>query len=421
MRSTSAILWLAVASAGLILLLLSRGGSPSAPAQKVRSDSSQKSPAVESSSRGEASSSRGDEPKALHVLVKNTGGEPLAGAQIELLRRKPKRWITISGVALPRTDFEAVWNGRTAKTGGVSIPYPQAGGLYFLRCSAPGYPPCLWPLDRRSAREGHLLLEVARGGTLSAFGLPGAGIPVLLLGRNGLLRLSESDTEGKALFEDLPQGSYALFIGDPQIRGIMEIDAATQREQQVAFPYKVIEGKVTSVDLRPVVSGMATLEGGIQGAPADIEVTLRSSSSSAFVPRTHRLGREGRFRFRFLPPGSYQLVVTPALGEAHVLEVDLSPGDHRELSLALPLAALEGVVFKSDRNKPAAGVSVAVQPLRGTGILRAVTASDGTFRFAGLLPGGYRVTVETPESGTAGSKELHLESGKAQVRIDIGQ
>jgi len=117
-------------------------------------------------------------------------------------------------------------------------------------------------------------------------------------------------------------------------------------------------------------------------------------------------------------PGAYELVVTPALGKAHVIDVSLGRGDRREIEFAFSLASVSGVVLRRTEGTPLAGLPASLAPEMGSGQLAGETDENGAFSFTGLVPAdtGW-CSAETPPTAPAREVRFCARGGADALRV----
>ncbi len=197
-------------------------------------------------------------------------------------------------------------------------------------------------------------LHVIRGSVVGPGGLPGANLPVRLVGEYGRSCQTTTDANGKfqvAASGDLGQTVAIIRAGD------------------LATPQRLIrinKGKALDLKLEPA----STLEGFVrdqdtQTPIAGATVIIRPPFANSFrIEAT--TGKDGRYKLAGIPAGEYTITAS-APGHFHRIlrsefpKVTLASGEYNETSIDLHrVALLRGKVI-DDAGKPVAGALVATR------------------------------------------------------------
>ena len=113
---------------------------------------------------------------------------PARDARVALVARGEAQWRTTAGVSVRVIPERVLWEAVTDAEG--RIPWPPEGdvppGSYALRVTQKGYAPATRAVTLPAERFEEPIV-LTHGGTLTATGLPDAGIPVLASSREGAL------------------------------------------------------------------------------------------------------------------------------------------------------------------------------------------------------------------------------------------
>ncbi len=423
MRVYGHLFWFFLAAAGALLLYLGKTGDRSGPAPGIEGDSLAAAPAPAGAGpRDNAAktmtprrnAARGSEKPR---VVSTDGGTPIPGARVCLCEPAEPEWVQVTGTCVLRASAQVVWQDTTGSDGTFTWPNDLVGGTYLLTVEAEGYAPRSQSLTLPQPVPGSVF-ELSTGGTLLVTGLETANVPVIVTAPRGLVLLKKTAAQGEARFSNLAPGSYAVMIGDPHMGGIARSRAPGQRRAP-PYEHEVREDATVRVDLSRKRAALAEVRGHMIGASQG-EITLRSRRDTPFLLRTHPLGNDGAFSFTFVPPGEYELVLMPALGRAHVVEITVEKGESRDIESAFPLAAISGVVLGANDAKPLPRADVRLQVEDGSGELAAITDERGTFRFENLIPGAYRLRVTgTTEGQSPLTRQVIARAGAPQAAIRI--
>jgi hypothetical protein len=188
------------------------------------------------------------------------------------------------------------------------------------------------------------------------------------------------------VFESLERGSYVVLAKGSgplqQLAGKAVVGATDEREIALEIPKRKARGRVTLAG-KPVGAVGVNFENTQWHWTAFVEADANGAfSADIWESGEFELGLRGGA----LPAPVFRKVRVPA-GEVAQLDIDL------------PARSVRGKVLDAARNRPVAGAVVVVRnrtPGKVTS-LRRVSAADGTFEFAGLESGSYRLEMAAPE------------------------
>jgi len=254
-------------------------------------------------------------------------------------------------------------------------------------------------------------------GRVTSGGRPIEGAKVMILSMDPAHRFTSApptavftDQEGRFQVEGLPGGEYLIWILAQESRGPRKSWTVTLRNGkrtrlEAAFGSCVVEGRLLPKGKCRSLEGRTVL--------------LMKEGKTVAAAVTDE---EGRFRMKYLNPGTYQVVLQPdpdtkkgdPLGALGPIQVG---GTSRLVKVTLPVqgaAALEGRVL------PAPGEKLEVQ-VRVEGwktAFSAETDEKGTFRIQGIPPG--RTTLVVQGKGKRGSARVTtLPGGTARVVLPL--
>jgi len=279
-------------------------------------------------------------------------------------------------------------------------------------------------------------------GKVLAGAVPASGIEVHLrpAGRPSFMgggRTASTDSHGNYNFEDVTAGSYEISAIVPgaalEKKEPVELEAGQARSADLVFGGSTISGRVVeqgtdkpaagvNINVTPVVES----EGSHQQFAFEMVMVDNTGSSGSSVTigggpeKLVRTDGDGRFEVRYLEPGQYQI---EASGEGFVRvapeQVEVKDGENRD-DVVLHVqrgAVLTGVVRDSATGQKLDKVPVRLESAGNTNM---TVTTDGVYRFEGLEPGDY--TVSVMGSGfmaePLASEAIKLEGGE-QATLDL--
>jgi hypothetical protein len=309
--------------------------------------------------------------------------------------------------------------------------------LYLALLQAPATPRL--PSEANASLRGHVYNR------LTGEAVPGATLWLRdLKGKESLTTIT--DSQGAFVFSALHPGPSGMrYIiqctkdGFARPDEVWPVLAEGQDKTGIDFriwPGAVITGAVTDADDRPL-SGVA-----VQA----IRKVYFGVSLILDFPLAAETDRQGHFRITNLPPGRYYVKADmgarntesrgyPAVffpGAAQWTDAQAVPiaagEEYGGFHFKLPDAAtfkVRGKVIDSQTNRPVAGIKVGLWtechillPTEQT-----VSSADGTFHFAGLLPGRYWSKVTGPGSGPLAQSLVPFEIRDTDVKdllVELG-
>ena len=153
---------------------------------------------------------------------------------------------------------------------------------------------------------------------------------------------------------------------------------------------EVVPGRALELVLHPGAAVRGIVIDGETNAPA---AGARVTATIATGGRAHaQAGSDGRFAFGALAPGRHRLQASRGPAVSMSEEVALGLGDQGEARLVLSArgSVLEGRVVDAASGRP---ISAAVVRLDGAGGAQATGDAEGRYRFEGLAPDEYQLSV----------------------------
>ena len=159
-------------------------------------------------------------------------------------------------------------------------------------------------------------------------------------------------------------------------------------------------------------------------------------------PMTATTDENGAYQFVGLAPASYRVVIVdPDKGDlAGLLPTQAYTGrGATQAAVTISDASVQGVDFGlvapatigdrvwddknangSDEGEPGiGGVTVILTDANGTEVARTTTDANGNYRFTGLIPGTYTVTIEVPDGYAAATTSMSVSVGEGEENLDV--
>ena len=159
-------------------------------------------------------------------------------------------------------------------------------------------------------------------------------------------------------------------------------------------------------------------------------------------PMTAVTDENGAYQFEGLAPGAYRVVIVdPDKGDlAGLLPTQAYTGrGTTQAAVTISDASVQGVDFGlvapatigdrvwddknangSDEGEPGiGGATVILTDANGTEVARTTTDANGNYRFTGLIPGTYTVSIEVPDGYTAATTSATVTVGEGEENLDV--
>ena len=159
-------------------------------------------------------------------------------------------------------------------------------------------------------------------------------------------------------------------------------------------------------------------------------------------PMTATTDENGAYQFVGLAPASYRVVIVdPDKGDlAGLLPTQAYTGrGTTQAAVTISDASVQGVDFGlvapasigdrvwddknangSDEGEPGiGGVTVILTDANGAEVARTTTDANGNYRFTGLIPGTYTVSIEVPDGYTAATTSATVTVGEGEENLDV--
>lgn len=341
--------------------------------------------------------------RAVHGIVVDEKGEPVAGARVALLwqadTKARKRFV--AGRRLPESI--QVFEARTGEVGSFTVNDLPAG-RFELVVRAEGFAPYEIPGVEIASEETSKdlgRLELSPGLALEGWvsdrtGRPVAGAEVQLRLRLGSTRFpgpaTRSDEEGRFRLEHLTADTvFDLHVRHAEFsaRVVPNIAARDQELLHVELERSaVVTGRVVTTTGEPVPRAW------VGAKPTDaVDSWVLYIDREGVDPTTHT-DAQGRFYLPDVESGQVRLSVEAKGFQPYSRsDLDILPGTETVVEVVLePGASVTGRVLGAD-GRPLSGVSV-----RGGG-LQDNSDFAGRFRLVGVAPGTHRFVASDDEHG----------------------
>lgn len=267
--------------------------------------------------------------------------------------------------------------------------------------------------------------------------IPGTRID-LIDSRGQQVATTTTDSLGYYRFTHLPQGTYTLRQTQPQgyLQGSQQAGSAGGDDSQddfissIPIAFGSILTQYNFGELLPgFISGYVFVDGNgdcirQDGEPGLEGVRIDLFDGTGQIVSYTVTDADGYYRFEGIIPGDYEIVQTQpqgyfggaarvgsgggqAIGSTIITAIPVEPGDQLvEYNFCQRLPAeISGFVFEDlnlnrrrDRGEqPIAGVTVELRDASGRLLQTTLTGGDGSYRFAGLVPGTYSLHQVQPE------------------------
>lgn len=329
--------------------------------------------------------------------VVDTSGRPVTGARVE-------------ANALKR-DYQGNAVGFSDTSGYLLLEGLSAENPYQVRCTAKGFSDKTVP--SWNVNDSELLFELERRLSVEGWVRNGNSDPVTSFelalmravpGRDPALMnkvVAFKDSQGHFVFDDLEPGSYAFEARAPGFAPtrseVVELirDVLPPQVQISLLRGGTLAGLVLDGNLQPLKGALVKVnENNFVDTPL-LKIFESMSPSGERVVQM-RTNAKGRFEFKNITPGIYQLSVKHHIAAPYVLNdvivVDDDAGTNAELEVVMPAPAVVAGLALDANRRPLPFIRV--QLSMKNGYVESVTTDDtGTFRFDNLTGGTYTLTL----------------------------
>ncbi|ANM28429.1 hypothetical protein ABI59_00470 [Acidobacteria bacterium Mor1] len=221
---------------------------------------------------------------------------------------------------------------------------------------------------------------------------------------------SDTDSDGKFLFEDVEPGKISLSAVAPGWQEQKREDIEVVRGEDLEdveiplIPGAVLEGRITTPDGQPAIG-------------ADVSVV--AEDATPFRMPGSPVDGDGYYRLEGLVPGTVSVEANHAEYARTVKDTEVKEGLN-ELDLAFEGGQeVQGRLVGSD-GKPVPGAQVRLAaPERYWGGFSATTAGDGTFTIGGVKDGTYRLSASAESYATYRGTDDIVVSGQPVTGLEI--
>lgn len=337
----------------------------------------------------------------ISVQVTTRDGRPVARAEVRARIEDPDG-IVLTAVERTRAD------GRVTLRG---LPDGEAR----VRAEAAGYARA-YVTSRVADGAGGATLVLDPGARLAGQVVDEGGRPIANASVEARPDTGDEDVEPWVAMGD-EEGRFSF---DTLLAGWQRLDAsATGYEPTSRLALAALEG---AQEVRIVLRRTGIIAGrvlGSDGEPAGgADVIL--AGSGVWPPRQIAVGEDGRFAFRGVPGGVYEVGARRGNEVAPPREgLVLVAGGTADLTLRLGVgASLSGIVVDAENDEPIAGAEVVVSEEGLAFVPHAVrTGANGHFRVSGLRPREHQILVRAADYVTAPS--VAAQPGGEPVRVAL--
>ena len=405
-----------------------------------------------------------------------TGKASVEGSVLDAVTREPVKKASVM------LNGQVGLNAVTDASGHFAFRQLPAG-QYMIQTHSEKYPPGQGPLDTGqqltislSAEEEKkdIRLTLTPGGSVRGRIVDEEGTPMPHcsvtgarfhdMGTDRTLQqagFAQTDDKGEYRISNLPRGKYyiqarcnqTLPLPHAFIRRSSTMDApaltyAPQFYAGAANPagaakVEALPGAdISGIDFQMAPARGFTVRGRVGSAPGrNVQLTLAPQDPAGRELLSHGAGvnqSTGEFRFPNVLPGSYELTATAwAEGISYYgkvpVEVGATPLEPIVLALAAAPAIAGSISIEGDTaNSPANNARVMMNPTDGRGMMgpqpKAEVQSDGTFLFSSVMPGRWRIFVNSVpgyvKSVKLGDREvppwdIEIESTAVQLKVVV--
>jgi len=261
------------------------------------------------------------------------------------------------------------------------------------------------------------------GDSVSVSGLIPTGVDT----NSNVKAFKTTDTTGVFSVNNLPAGTYTMFVSAPGFPDISKQDIEIKAGQSVKkLDVQLqrggnIRGRVIVPEGEPFPEKMLVVAGPVGISNGRIQVILDPIMALGQHSVKPSL-KDGRFIFKNLLPGEYEVIT---YGEERIvppdpIKVQVESDKMVEVELVLPRPGLiAGKVVRADTKEPVVGAEVSATGKHVRFFRQARTAHDGTYKIKFLRAGKHEVRCMSDGLAQALIHDVEVHEGKTTTEIDF--
>lgn len=296
-------------------------------------------------------------------------------------------------------------------------------------------------LECKSGKELEYNISMLAGGIIfgrvyDAANQPMAGVPVTgaqLLGQESLrVKTAYTDRNGNYEMTGLAAGTYKVTRNTGDLAALILPNPASE--------VSVRNGERVEFDIYDQKPGTARLYGRVTldgQVYADESLLLLGGNFSGFAANNTRTDADGRFEFRSVPLGTYQIARGGQRGPSLVrIRVRVDKAGDKEVNIDFQTVSITGRVELAGGGVPEGRVRVLASPVSPEGedtgspddnvndlemmvVEEAGINEKGEFTIKGLSPGFYRLTARSEKNGMVSKPYLNIKASVKGVVLQL--